>query len=106
MIAAILAALKLKSILGWAAENWKVLALAALVAMIPVSYYVGHWRGDNAGYARYAAKVAVADAKAEAARTKDNETLRNSSDYDLCVSYLRGRGMPVDPCVELRGVQP
>lgn len=106
MIAALLAALKLKSVLGWAAENWRALALAGLVAAVPVSYYIGHWRGDNAGYARYKAEVAVADAKAEAARRKDNETLRNSTDYDLCVAYLSARRVPVDPCEQLRGVQP
>lgn len=106
MITAILAALKLKAVLGWAAEHWQALALAALVAAIPIGYMIGHHKGDTAGYQRYAAQVAVANAKAEAERTKDNETLRNSTDYDLCVSYLRGRRLPVDPCEQLRGLQP
>lgn len=106
MIAAILAALKLRSILGWAIENWKAVAIGALVLAVPVGYTIGHWRGDNAGYARHKAEIAVADAKAAAARSKDNEVLRNSSDYDLCVGYLRAQRLPVDDCEQLRGVQP
>lgn len=87
-------------------SNWKLVAMAALVAAIPIGYKIGHWKGDTQGYNRYAAEVAVANAKAAAERAHDDVKLTGMSDYDLCVEYLRGNGMPVGPCEQLRGLQP
>lgn len=93
-------------VLAWALENWKLVALAALVAAIPLGFYYGQHRGDAAGYNRRIAEVAAADAKAELERKKDNAKLNGMSDYDLCVYGLRGGGLPIDACEQLRGVQP
>jgi len=88
-------------------DNLKWVALAALVAAVPIGYKIGHYRGDSAGYQRYAAEVAVANAKAAAERAHDNEKLKGMSDYDLCVGYLTGNGVrDVSACEQLRGVQP
>lgn len=106
MIAAVLALFNLKAALAWAADNWKVLAIVALVAAIPIGYKIGHHKGDAAGYDRRIAEVAAADAKAAAERAHDDAKLKNLSDYDLCVEYLRGNGLHVDACEQLRGVQP
>lgn len=91
----------------WLTRNWKLMAMAALVAAIPIGYKIGHWRGDTQGYKRYAAEVAVANAKAAAERAHDDEKLKTMSDYDLCVGYLTGNGVrDVSACEQLRGVQP
>lgn len=89
--------------------NWLQIGTGAVAGAIlagSVAYGVGHWRGDTQGYQRRVAEVAAADAKAELQRKNDDAKLQNSSDYDLCVLGLRGSGMPVDACEQLRGVQP
>jgi hypothetical protein len=91
-------------LIAMALRNWKALALAVLIAAIPGGYLVGHWKGDSQGYNRRVAEVAAADLKAELERKGDNAKLAGMSDYDLCVSGLRGSGMPVDACEQLRGV--
>lgn len=92
------------ALLAVALKNWKRVALGALIAAVPVAYAIGHWKGDSQGYNRRVAEVAAADVKAELERKGDNAKLRGMSDYDLCVSGLRGSGMPVDACEQLRGV--
>lgn len=92
--------------LTWALENWKVVALCALIAAVPIGFMVGKHKGDAQGYDRRIAEVAAADAKAELERKHDDAKLAGMSDYDLCVSGLRGSGMPIDACEQLRGVQP
>lgn len=88
-------------------DNWKWFVIAALVAAYPIVYEVGHWKGDTQGYQRYAAQVALANAKAAAERAHDDDKLKNMSDYDLCVGYLTGNGVrDVSACEQLRGVQP
>lgn len=87
--------------------NWLYIAIGAVAAVAvvaPTVYLVGHSRGDSAGYARRIAEQAVASAKAEAARKKDDVKIQGLSDYDLCVQYLGARGLPIDACVELRGL--
>lgn len=79
-------------------------AAGALVAGA-LGYAIGHWKGDTQGYNRRVAEVAAADVKAELERKGDNAKLQGMSDYDLCVSGLRGSGMPVDACEQLRGVR-
>jgi hypothetical protein len=85
-------------------ENWKLVAIAALLAAAPIGFYIGQSRGDTAGYNRRIAEVAARDAKAELERKNDNAKLQNSSDYDLCVLGLRGSSLPIDACQQLRGV--
>ncbi|WP_140729846.1 hypothetical protein [Mesorhizobium sp. B2-3-4] len=87
-----------------ALRNWKLVALCALIAAVPAGYLIGHWQGDSQGYSRRVAEVAAADVKAELERKGDNAKLQGMSDYDLCVAGLRGNGMPVDACEQLRGV--
>ncbi|MER9410298.1 hypothetical protein [Mesorhizobium sp. M0589] len=83
--------------LGVGAAGGAVLAAA-------VVYPVAHWKGDTQGYNRRVAEVAAADLKAELERKGDNAKLNGMSDFDLCVSGLRGNGLPVDACEQLRGV--
>ncbi|TPM92741.1 hypothetical protein [Mesorhizobium sp. B2-1-3A] len=91
-------------ILSLALKNWKLVVLAALIAAVPAGYLLGHRKGDAQGYSRRVAEVAAADVKAELERKGDNAKLSGMSDYDLCVSGLRGSGMPVDACEQLRGL--
>ncbi|MER8762909.1 hypothetical protein [Mesorhizobium sp. M0968] len=91
-------------LLAVALKNWKLIALGALIGAVPIAYSIGHWKGDTQGYNRRVAEVAAADVKAELERKGDNAKLAGMSDYDLCVSGLRGSGMPVDACEQLRGV--
>ncbi|OBQ68419.1 hypothetical protein EFV37_25000 [Mesorhizobium loti] len=91
-------------VLSLTLKYWKLVALAALIAAVPIAYLVGHGRGDSSGYSRRVAEVAAADLKAELERKGDNAKLAGMSDYDLCVSGLRGSGMPVDACEQLRGL--
>lgn len=92
-------------LLAIALKNWKLIALGALIAAVPIAYTAGHWNGDSQGYDRRIAEVAAADVKAELERKGDNAKLSGMSDYDLCVSGLRGSGMPIDACEQLRGVR-
>jgi hypothetical protein len=78
-------------------------AAGALVAGT-AAYFIGHWIGDSAGYQRFMAEVAIANGKAELERKGDDAKLQGTSDYDLCVLGLRGNGMPIDACEQLRGL--
>lgn len=80
-------------------------ALGGCLVGAGVFYAIGHWRGERAGYDRHVAEVAIADGKAELERKGDDAKLQSMSDYDLCVVGLRGSGMPVDACEQLRGLQ-
>lgn len=82
----------------------RVVGLVALFAAAPGAYLWGHHKGDRAGYDRHVAEMAAADRKAEMERKGDDAKLRTMSDYDLCVAGLRGNGMPVDACEQLRGL--
>ncbi|RWE78795.1 hypothetical protein [Mesorhizobium sp.] len=82
----------------------RVIGLVALVAAVPTAYLWGHHKGDRDGYDRRVAEMAAADRKAEMERKGDDAKLRTMSDYDLCVAGLRGNGMPVDACEQLRGL--
>ncbi|ESZ07183.1 MULTISPECIES: hypothetical protein [unclassified Mesorhizobium] len=90
------------TLLDWIKLGGAAVAGAALAAA--VVYPVAHWKGDTQGYNRRVAEVAAADLKAELERKGDNAKLAGMSDYDLCVSGLRGSGMPVDACEQLRGI--
>ena len=60
--------------------------------------------GEHKGYQQHVAEMAIADGKAELERKGDNAKLQGMSDYDLCVVGLRGNGMPIVACEQLRGV--
>lgn len=67
-------------------------------------YWIGHWHGDSAGYARYAAEQTVKDLAVEKDRKKNDARIQDLSNYDFCVDSLKRRGMPVDSCEQLRGI--
>ena len=77
-----------------------------LVAAVVVSAVAGLmvWNVYQAGRDKEIAERAAADRKAELERKGDNATLQKLSQYDLCVAGLRGNGMPVDACEQLRGL--
>lgn len=88
----------------WAfVPNWLKLGAVAVAAVL-LAYNVGHWRGDDQGYARYQAEQAAANIKAENARKKDDAKIQGLSNYDACVIGLRRRGLPIDACEQLRGL--
>jgi hypothetical protein len=78
---------------------------AGAIVGAAVSYGVGYSAGDSSGYARRVAEVAIADGKATAERKGDDAALANMSDYDLCLVGLRGSGLPVGSCEQLRTVR-
>jgi hypothetical protein len=80
-------------------------ALAGAIIAAAITYPIGHMSGDRQGYNRRIAEQAVADTKAEAERKGDDAKIGSMADFDLCVASLRGRGMPVSACDELRGLQ-
>jgi len=81
--------------------HWR---LFAAVAVIPGCLGVYHL-GKSQGYSDAITDQLRQDIKAERERGRDDEKLRGLSDYDLCVIALHRRGLPVDHCDELRGVQ-
>lgn len=95
--------------IGFGILDWVKLGVGAAAGALiaaAIAYPIGHWKGDTQGYNRRVAEIAVADAKAGLERKNDDAKIQNSSDYDLCVLGLRGSGMPIDACEQLRGVQP
>ncbi|WP_281928483.1 hypothetical protein [Roseibium album] len=77
-------------------------ALLCLAAVIGAKIYgETRWRD---GYEAYRLEVDKADARVERSRIKDEIRLKGITDADLCVEYLRSRGLPVSSCEQLRGV--
>lgn len=88
--------------------EWVEIAIGAVLGAIVagvIAYGIGHAKGDTQGYNRRIAEQAVADTKTEAERKGDDAKIGSMADFDLCVASLRGRGMPVGACDELRGLQ-
>jgi hypothetical protein len=79
-------------------------AIIAALVIAPIAYEIGHYKGDKAGYDRYKAEQAVANAKVEAVRKQDDAVIRNKDDYTICVDYLRARKLSIDACEQLRGL--
>jgi hypothetical protein len=84
--------------------NWLKYAIAALMAASSL-LACGFLAGKHQGRQEAITDILRQDIKAERERGKDDEKLRGLPDYDLCVVALRRRGLPVDQCDELRGVQ-
>lgn len=87
--------------MGYVTRLTIILALAiTFVALVGV----GAWKVYQAGRDREIAERAASDRKAELERKGDNATLQKLNQYDLCVAGLRGNGMPIDACQQLRGL--
>lgn len=76
--------------------------LAAALALTGAGIWI-HYNGRAQGYNLAIAERAAADRQAELERRGDDVKLQNMDRYDLCVAGLRGNGMPVDACEQLRG---
>jgi hypothetical protein len=84
--------------------NWAKFALAAALGAFLIasaSYYLGKREGRQ----EVAIERLQADIKAERERIDSDAKVQNLSDYDFCVQSLRSRGMRVDACEQLRGIQ-
>ncbi|MDQ1185927.1 hypothetical protein [Agrobacterium larrymoorei] len=82
--------------LGGIVSAVAVTLLCAQFFMVPAARREGR---ESAIAAR-----AIEDGKAELERKGDDASLQKSSDYDLCVIGLRGNGMRIDACDQLRGL--
>ncbi|MGN6448792.1 MAG: hypothetical protein ACTHLK_09395 [Brucella intermedia] len=83
---------------------WAKTALAALVAaflLLAGGYLIGKRDGRQEAVSEQLREAV----KVERERGKDDEKLRGLTDYDFCVLALRRRGLPVDQCDELRGLE-
>jgi hypothetical protein len=73
------------------------------VLILNYVYLIPAARKDGAD--AYIAKQAVADVKNEAVAKRTMADLQGKSDYDLCVSSLQRKRMPIDICEQLLGVR-
>lgn len=85
--------------------SWRVWVMAALIVGAVGGFFYLKSHYQQIGYDLRVAEEAAASAKAELERKGDDAVLQALSDYDLCVLGLRGNGMPVGPCDQLRGVR-
>ncbi|MNF05244.1 hypothetical protein D3C80_2049280 [compost metagenome] len=84
--------------------SWVKTALAALVAAF-LLLAAGYLAGKREGRQQALTEQLRESVKAEKERGKDDEKLRGLSDYDFCVLALHRRGLSVEQCDELRGVE-
>ena len=84
--------------------RWVKTALSALVAAF-LLVAAGYLTGKRDGRQQAVTEQLRETVKAEKERGKDDEKLRGLTNYDFCVLGLRRRGMPVEQCDELRGVE-
>jgi hypothetical protein len=81
------------------------IGIGSAVVLAAVIYHtIDRARAVREGHDLAVAERAAADRKAELERKGDNAKLQNLSQFDLCVAGLRGNGMPVDACEQLRGL--
>lgn len=84
--------------------NWLKYSLAAVLAaflLLAGGYLIGKRDGRQQAVTEQLREAV----KAEKERGKDDEKLRGLTDYDFCALALRRRGLPVDQCDELRGLE-
>lgn len=85
-----------------------LVAIGGAVAGVSATYVVASLvmvpAAKREGKSAAIAEMAVAAAKAEIQRKGDDASLQTKTDFQLCVLGLRGNGVPVDACDQLRGV--
>lgn len=80
----------------------RIIIILALAVTLVGLLGAGAWKIYQSGRDRAIAERAAADRKAELERKGDNATLQKLNQYDLCVAGLRGNGMPIEACEQLR----
>lgn len=83
---------------------WVKTALAVFVAAF-LLLTAGYLAGKHEGRQEAISEQLRETVKAEKERGKDDEKLRGLTDYDFCVLVLRRRGLSVEQCDELRGLE-
>lgn len=84
--------------------NWLKYSLAAVLAAF-LLVAAGYLTGKREGRQQAVSEQLRETVKAEKERGKDDDKLRGLTDFDFCVLALRRRGLSVDQCDELRGVE-
>lgn len=84
--------------------SWLKYSLAAVLAAF-LLLAAGYLTGKRDGRQQAVTEQLRETVKAEKERGKDDEKLRGLTDYDFCALALRRRGLPVDQCDELRGLE-
>lgn len=84
--------------------SWLKYSLAAVLAAFLLAAG-GYLVGKQIGHKQAVSEQLQESIKAERERAKDDAKLRGLTDYDFCVLALRRRGLPVDRCDELRGLE-
>nr|WP_278520292.1 hypothetical protein [Brucella anthropi] len=82
-------------------SRWRALALIGL-CLTGIGLYL---LGKHDGRLQTESEQLHNAVKAEKERGKDDEKLRGLTDYDFCVLALRRRGLSVEQCDELRGLE-
>ena len=85
------------------ADNWLGIIIGgAIISLVNIFIIVPNAQKEAIDV--YVAKQAVVDTKNEAVSKGTMVELQGKSDYDLCVSALRRKRMPIDSCQQLLGV--
>lgn len=84
--------------------KWLKYGLAVLVTAF-LLLAAGYLAGKREGRQELISEQLRETVRAEKERGKDDEKLRGLTDIDFCVLALRRRGLSVEQCDELRGVE-
>ena len=84
--------------------KWLKYSLAAVLAAL-LLLAAGYLTGKREGRQQVVSEQLHDTVKAEKERGRDDEKLRGLTDYDFCVLALRRRGLSVEQCDELRGME-
>ncbi|QFP61876.1 hypothetical protein [Brucella anthropi] len=84
--------------------SWVKTALAAFVVSF-LLLTAGYLAGKREGRQEIVSEQLRETVKAEKERGKDDEKLRGLTGYDFCALALRRRGLPIERCSELRGME-
>lgn len=84
--------------------KWLKYSLAAALAAF-LLLAGGYVAGKHEGRQQAISEQLRETVKAEKERGRDDEKLRGLTDYDFCVLALRRRGLSVEQCDELRGME-
>ncbi len=83
----------------WAKTAFVIFGVAFLLLA------TGYLAGKREGRQQAVSEQLRETVKAEKERGTDDEKLRGLTDYDFCVLALRRRGLSIEQCDELRGVE-